>query len=252
MKSVGSGASRTSGASTATERRLTEVMERLLAQPPPSPPIAEYRRREDAAPREPTTLRELYDGRYEVIRSPKWREQLLDRPAHKRNSDTDVAEMVLALEEGKLSTMLVFDGKATACYLSEETSGVWRRTEGPKYHEAYDALSGMSERMDAMVMEPLKGMIRRQKASLSRRLEEGGATPAELDGLLATRQASEEHLRELVALYERLRKVSSQQAIMERILTKRLVATRDEGVTEGALDTARDCVAFEDGVYCFR
>jgi hypothetical protein len=232
---------------------MEEAMERLLAEAPPSPPpTGEYRARGERAPAPPRTLRELYDGRREVIRSGKWREQLLDRPAHKRRSDTDVAEMVLSLEEGKLTTMLVFDGKPTTCYVADETSGVWRRTEGPKYHEAYDALAKLSDRMDAVVMEPLKAMIRRQKAELSRRLEEGTATPSELEQLQTDRQASEEHMLELVALYERLRKVSHQQAIMERIITKRLVQTREEGVSESALDTAKDCIAFEDGVYSFR
>lgn len=87
------------------------------------------------------TLRELYDARNEEIRSAKWREQLLDRAAHKKSSDTDIAEMVLALEEGELSTMLAFEGKpTTCCYIADGTSGVWRRTEGPKYRRACDLL----------------------------------------------------------------------------------------------------------------
>ena len=49
-----------------TDHRLAEAMERLLMQPPASPPIAEYRPREKASPPLPSTLRELYDGRYEV------------------------------------------------------------------------------------------------------------------------------------------------------------------------------------------
>ena len=63
-----SAASKASGASTSskTDRRLAEAMERLLAQPPASPPIAEYRPREKASPPLPSTLRELYDARFEV------------------------------------------------------------------------------------------------------------------------------------------------------------------------------------------
>jgi hypothetical protein len=75
-----------------------------------------------------------------VIRHSKWREQLLDRAAHKRDSDTDLAEIVLELEEGMLSTMLVFDGKPAICYVADDPSGVWRRIEGPKYRRALDAI----------------------------------------------------------------------------------------------------------------
>ena len=158
---------------------------------------------------------------------------------------------MLELDEGTLASMLAFEGKVTNCYVSDATSGVWRRTDGPKYHDAFYAMAQLADRMDRVVMEPLKGMIRRQHAELRKALAEGGA-PTELERLQAARLESEDHLRELVQLYERLRKVSHQQAVMERVITARLVSTRDEGVTEDVLDTAKDCVAFLDGVYCFR
>ena len=244
--------SRTSTARSTTDRRMTELVEKLLAQPPASPPPAEYRARTEAAPPPPTTLRELYDCRFEVIRRPAWREQLLDRPAHKRNSETDVAEIVLALDEGMLKDMLVFegDGRSAHCYTSGD-SGVWRRSPGPEYHVLFDALGRFADAMDRTVIDPVKGLIRRLQAELRKALSEGAA-PTELERLQADRIVTEEHLRELVQLYEKLRRVGYQQTLMKRLLTKRLVATRDEGATEDKLDTARDCIAFEDGVYCFR
>lgn len=243
-----------SAASSAGGRRVvlaSELMERLLHEPPASPPLAEYRARGAALPLEPMTLRELYDGRYEVIRSPRWREQLLDRPAHKRNSETDVAEMVLALDEGMLSDMLAFegDGKGAHCYVSGD-SGVWRLSMPPSYHELYEGLVELSDRLDRVVMTPLKGMIRRQRASLET-AGMSGSSPRDLDELQARRMESEEHMEELVSLYERLRRVGYQQGVMKRMVTKRLVSTRAEGVREEMLDATRCCVAFEDGVYCF-
>ena len=186
-----------------------------------------------------------------MVKSAKWREQLIDRPAHKRNSDTDVAEIVLALEEGPLSTMLAFDGKPAVCYMADETSGVWSKTEGPKYRSASDAVLKMTERLDAYVIEPVKSMIRRQHTALKSKLAEGSAAPLELERLQAERVECEEHLREVVVLFERLRKVSQQQAVLECIVTRRLVQTREEGVLEEALDMAKDCLGFEDGVFCF-
>ena len=228
------------------------MMQRLLQERPASPPAAEYRARGREAPAAPMTLRELYDGRYEVIRSARWREQLLDRPAHKRNSETDVAEMVLALDEGLLSDMLAFDGdgKAAVCYVSGD-SGVWRRSQGSEYHELYDALVELSDKMDRTVMTPLKALIKRQRAALQKAAAEG-STPTFLEELQAWRMESEEHLEELVSLYERLRRVGYQQGVVRSLVTKRLVATRNEGaVREDQLDTARDCIGFEDGVYSF-
>jgi hypothetical protein len=61
-----SAASRTSGTLAKTDRRLAEAMERLLALPPASPPTADYRPRDQPAPPLPSTLRELYDARFEV------------------------------------------------------------------------------------------------------------------------------------------------------------------------------------------
>lgn len=43
-------------------------MERLLAEPPKSPPPAEYRPRGKSAPPPPMTLPEFYDTRFEVSR----------------------------------------------------------------------------------------------------------------------------------------------------------------------------------------
>ena len=198
------------------------------------------------------TLRDLYDGRFEVIRSSRWREQLLDRGAHKRNSETDVAEMVLSLDEGKLKDMLAFDGdgKSAVCYVSGE-SGVWRRSPGPEYHELYDALVELSDRMDRTVLEPLKGLIRRQRAALRASSSSEGSTPLQQAELQASMLESEEHLEELVILYERLRRAGYQQGVMRSLVTKRLIATRSEGVREELLDASLDCLAFEDGVYCF-
>jgi len=202
-----------------------------------------------------------------VIRDRKWREQLLDRLAHTRDSDADLAEIVLALDDGgMLSTMLVFDGKPATCYVADEPSGVWRKIEGPKYRRALDAVEQVTVRMDAHVMSPLRvtvrmdahvmsplrDMIRRQQTAFKTALSDGSATPTELERLQSEKQEAEEHLLELSRLYARLRKLSQQQAVLEIILNKRLVSTIDEGVTEGSLDVIKDCLAFLDGVFCFR
>lgn len=190
-----------------------------------------------------------------VIRRSAWREQLLDRPVHKRNAESDVAEMVLAMDEGDLRDMLVFDGDGRGsahCYLADAVSGVWRRTAGPEYHEAHKALSRFADEMDRTVVEAVKDLIRRQHAALRKAVAEGQATPTQLEQLQTDRMESEEHLREIVLLYERMKRVGFQRGLMTRLMTERLVATREEGVTEAKLDATRDCVAFEDGVYCFR
>lgn len=63
---------------------------------------------------------------------------------------------------------------------------------------------------------------------------------------------AEDHLRELVALFERLRKVSHQTQVLDAIVTIRLAATMYQGVSEDSFDTSTDCIAFQDGVFCFR
>ena len=200
-------------------------------------PPSEYRARGVEPPSDPMTLRELYDGRFEVIRSPRWREQLLDRPAHKRNSETDVAEMVLAMDEGKLKDMRVFDGgggRSARCYVSDGR-GVWRPSPGPKYHEVYEAMVQLSDRMDRAVMAPLAELIERQHAALRM-----AAAPTEREELRAARMESEAHAEDLILLYGRLRRVGYQQGVMKRLITKRLVATREEGIREAELDTGSD------------
>ena len=229
----------------------SQLIQRLLHEPPASPPPAEYRARGAHAPPAPMTLRELYDARFEVIRSPRWREQLLDRPAHMRNSETDVAGMVLALDEGLLKDMLAFDGggKAASCFVSGD-SGVWRQSDGPHYHEVYNALVQLSDLMDRTIITPLKALIKRQRVALQKAAAEG-ATPTLQEELQAARMESEDHMEELVSLYEHLRRVGYQQGVIKCIVTQRLIATSAEGVREDTLDTARNCIAFYDGVFCF-
>jgi hypothetical protein len=109
----------------------------------------------------------------------------------------------------------------------------------------------VTERIDAHVMTPLKSLIRRQHAAFKTALSEGSVTPTDLERMQADKQEAEEHLVELSHMYARLRKISQQQAVLEVILTKRLVATFYEGVTDEKLDVAKDCIAFLDGVFCF-
>lgn len=184
------------------------------------------------------TVREMYDARYEVITSPKWREQLLDREAHKRSTATDVAEMVLALEEGSLSDMLAFSvGDQTTCYMSGE-NGVWVEVNGKELHQMYAALSEFCERLDNVVIRPLKALVRRLRASES------------TIGLSDCKDA-EEHLGDVVALYERLRTPAFASGMMKRIISMRVAATAAAGLRPEILDTARGCMAFTDGVYSF-
>jgi hypothetical protein len=61
--------------------------------PPPSSPVGR-----EPPPPDPMSLVELYDPKFGVLTSVKWREQLLDRPHHCQRSPHDVAEIVMALE----------------------------------------------------------------------------------------------------------------------------------------------------------
>ena len=81
----------------------------------------------------PRTVKELYDIRYEgAPRSPKWRQQLLERPSHMRATATDVAEIVLELDEGELSNMIAFaKAETTELYIAGE-AGVWTLVEARK------------------------------------------------------------------------------------------------------------------------
>ena len=183
------------------------------------------------------------------------REHLLDRPGHsirRRRTETDLAEIVLALDDGgPLSTMLVFDGNPAACYIADGSSGVWYSTAGPKYRLAIHAIERVSELIDAQVLVPLQDLIRRQQGGIEQS-QHTHATPAELGQLQSEMLEAEEHLFELSHMYVRLRNVSQQRLVLRAIMTKRFVATAAEGITEHALDVARDCLAFLDGVYSFR
>ena len=204
------------------------------------------------------SVRELYDARFEVLASSKWREQLLDREAHKRNTATDVAEMVLALEEGVLSDMLAFSvGDHTLCYLARE-SGVWAEVNGKELHQMYAAMSEFCERLDAAVIRPLKSLVRRLRTA--RAAGAAPATPTATSGssdvpdertLACDQAAAEEHLAAVAALYEKLRTPAFASGVMKRIISMRVAAADAAGLHPGVLDTARACIAFTDGVFCF-
>ena len=230
---------------------MSEWLDQMLTEPLPAPVCGAMRTSGTPPPPEPKTVVEMYDAKYEVIRSPKWREQLLDRPAHRRNTATDVAEMVLALEEDELSTMIAFPKTegATDLYVSS-TSGVWSQVLGSEAHEVVHALGVLTERLDMMVICGCKRLLRRLRAALAGTDAEAfsGVGPEAIGD--AMREA-EDHLRELVTLFERLRTPAFAAGVVKRLITARVMATRADGMKPSSLDTATGCIAFEDGVYCF-
>lgn len=69
--------------------------------------------------------------------------------------------------------------------------------------------------------------------------------------LACDQAAAEEHLGAVVALYEKLRTPAFASGVMKRIISMRVAATDAAGLHPGVLDTARACIAFTDGVFCF-
>jgi len=199
------------------------------------------------APPDPMTLRQMYDAYYEVIHSPKWRVQLLDRAYHRRSSATDMAEMVLALEEGELSTMLAFPkSDGTDLYMSSE-SGVWSLVESKDHHEVYHALTVLTERMDRMVISACKALLKRLRSALSGAL----ATSLGAEALSEAMREAEDHLSDVVRVFEQLRTPAVASNVVKRLVTSRVMETKGSGITASKLDTAPFCVAFTDGVYDF-
>ena len=200
-------------------------------------------------PPDPTTLRELYDSHFEVIRSPKWREQLIERPFHRRNTATDLAEMVLALEEGELSTMLAFpNSDGTDLYVASDSGGIWSLVESKEHHEIYHALTVLTERLDRMVITGCKALIKRLRSASSGAL----SVPLGPEALGDAMREAEEHLSDLVRLFEQLRTPAVASGVVKRIVMMRVVETKAAGFSLSMLDTATFCVAFADGVYDFR
>ena len=217
--------------------RAAALMQRLLSDAPAPPPPAEWRGRDVPAPPAPTTVREVYDGRFEVIKCPKWREQLLDRAAHQRDTATDVAEMVLALDEGVLTEMLVFSvGDSTTCYVAGEP-GVWDEVNGKEYHQIHWALRQLSERLDRLVIGPVRDLAKRQRqalqapSQLSDMPDMPGAAPSSPADLSEhereqEREATEDHLQELVSLYSKLRTPAFASGLAKTLVTIRAESTR--------------------------
>lgn len=231
---------------------MRDWLEKMMVVAPPAPPPAPFRVESTPEPKLPMTLRELYDARHEVMRHPKWREQLLDREAHRRNTQTDVAEMVVALDEGQLTDMLAFSvDNQTQCYVSG-AAGVWTSVNGTDHHEVYAGLVKLADRIDAMAIKGTKDLIRRLRTighmSESGRMSESGSDRNVQEAVME----AEEHLREVVMLYERLRTPGFQQGVVKRLITMRVMATKEMCVTPSRLDVERNCIAFMDGVYCFQ
>lgn len=188
------------------------------------------------------TVRELYDGRFEVIRATKWREQLLDRDEHMRNTATDVAEMILALEDGQLAEMLAWSiGDLTVCYVAKE-SGVWFLVNAKDHHQIYTAMKVLTERIDRMAIRETRELVRRLRHQQNQN--------ASSDSERALIEA-EEHLRELVLLYERIRTPSFSAGVVKRIITDRVAQTEEDDISHDVLDAHFGCIAFRDGIFSF-
>jgi hypothetical protein len=201
----------------------------------------------------PRTVKEMYDTHYEgAPRSPKWRQQLLERASHMRATATDVAEIVLELDEAELSNMLAFaKAETTELYIAGE-AGVWVLVEGKETHEVYAALTELTARLDRIVIAPLKRLVRRLRdasVDASRLRTPPGKQPMNLQEVWDAHCGAEAHLEDVVGLFERLRTPAFACGVVKRIMMMRVMATRDAGVRLSSLDTAINCVGFDDGVF---
>ena len=237
--SISASASDSGSSQSTVALRMSAWLGQMLAVSPSPSPVG-FRPPSQSGPPLPTNLRDMYDARFEVLASPKWREQLLDRPAHKRGTATDVAEMVLKMEEGPLACMLAFkSGEGMMCYLVRE-SGVWVEADAKEHHVLHHSLIAFSELLDHHVITAARQLARSVKAAVV-----AGNEPP--DALCAV----EDHLRELVDLYQALRTPALSAGIVKRIITVRAAETDEAGVTADCLDAARGCLAFKDGIMDF-
>lgn len=235
-------------------RRATTTTTTTTMLPEQGGETAVVRQRSDQRLPDPMTVQEMYDGAmFETpLRSPKWREQLLERPVHKRSTAVDTAEIVLALEEGELSCMLAFsEGDATTCFLADE-AGIWAQVNSKRHHEVLHALGVFTDRLDRMAIGTAKQLVRRLRQSVAASTAQANAQAEDVERATTALADAEEHLTELVRLYERLRTPAVLCGVVDRILMMRVMETRAEGVTPDSMDAARCCVAFTDGVFDLR
>jgi P4 family phage/plasmid primase-like protien len=198
-------------------------------------------------PAEPTTLREMYDPAFEVVTSSKWRKQLLDRCAHRRSTATDVAELVIELEEDELANMLAFPRKEGNDLYISNSGGVWVQVIGGDAHEIVHAIGQLTDRMDRIVISACVKLIRRLRAAASGTWPIIDAGPEAISDEM---RAAEDHLRDLTQLFEKLRTPAFAAGVVKRIVTARVMDTRAAGIVPSSLDTADRCFAFSDGVFC--
>jgi hypothetical protein len=192
----------------------------------------------------PMTVRDLYDGRFETIGAPEWREHLLHRRAV-RWSVIDAAYAVLALDVGPLPGMVAFpEEKVTTCLVPEAT-GVWRRV-GTARILVDRAVSAVVERINTLVIRRVTEMVRRLRAQ-PRRGGEGDLRDAK------DLRDAEDHLKRLVTLFQRLRTPAFASSVVKLILAEVVDRTGDIGIHPQAFDAPMSvCMAFADGVYNFR
>lgn len=188
------------------------------------------------------TVRELYDGRFGLIMSPKWREQLLDRPAHKRQTPTDMAEMVLELDEGSLTELLAFTTcSKTDSYIAGE-NGVWERVNEKDHHLTLIEVRKLSQRLDNIVLKPMRSLVRRLQSAVQAKDEDSGNHTQAL-------AEAKEHLKELLELHGTLRTPYKSKVMLDVLTTICVESTRMLGTKADIFDTLGSCIAFEDGVY---
>jgi hypothetical protein len=162
--------------------------------------------------------------------------------------------MVVALDEGQLTDMLAFSvDNQTQCYVSGD-SGVWSAVNANDHHEVYDGLVTLAGRINATAIRETKELIRRLRAKCLDEAGSGSGGGSGSNGGSAQEAVmeAEEHLRDLVVLYERLRTQGFQQGVVKRLITMRVMATKEMGLTPDRMNVERNCIAFGDGVYCFQ
>ena len=203
---------------------------------------------------EPKSLHELYDPEFGRINSRKYIEQLLYRDRDSRETATDVAEIVLNLDESELSSMLAFSTQdETHCFMASE-SGIWTVVNRKDKHEIKTCLVQLSDRLNTTIIKQVEQLICR--LSVEETLSE--ARSSKKHEVCIKLKEAKDHLRDLLKLFKKLRSPPFNSNVIKQIITMRVMqiragrAGRSAAIRMDMMDGMKECIGFKDGVFDFK
>ena len=167
---------------------------------------------------------------------------LLDTQTYKKNNSTDVCTIILHLDDQVFEHLLCFPkSKNTHKIYLPQDSGIWNEQLGE--YEIIYTINCIRTRIDDIIIKGLRELVN----TLEYKCQSYDKIKKELftSNILLIKN----HIKTIENLYSKLGSSTFLNSVVKAIINKRIISTKETGITQDIFNKHKRCIGFSDGIY---